>query len=49
MMGLLCVMYPIWWMDGLLENLYLKVAVFIACYGGFLGHLFWYLQNRKHL
>ena len=49
MMGFLCVMYPIWWISGSLDSIALKVAVFIPCYGGFLAHLVWYLQNRKNL
>jgi hypothetical protein len=49
MMGFLCIMYPIWWMDGSLHTTLLKIVTFIPSYGGFFAHLGWYLQNRKYL
>jgi hypothetical protein len=51
--GLGVIMYPIWWMDGTLngdsfaDELYLKIGLAIASYGGFIGHLVWYFQNIR--
>jgi hypothetical protein len=34
-------------MNGYLDTLYLKIATFIAAYGGFAGNLVWYIQWIK--
>lgn len=46
-MLVMCILYPFWWYNGYLDTTYLKIAVAIASYGGFLGSLFWYLDYRK--
>tara|TARA_R100001463_G_C3474649_1_gene216262 strand:+ start:224 stop:418 length:195 start_codon:yes stop_codon:yes gene_type:complete len=44
----MCILYPFWWVNGYLDTAYLKIAVGIAAYGGFIGSLVWYLQYRKN-
>jgi hypothetical protein len=39
-----CCLYPLWYMNGYLDTLYLKIAVFIACYGSFIGGVIWYTR-----
>ena len=46
-MLIMCILYPVWLSKGYLDTTYLKIAVAIACYGGFLGSLFWYLDYIK--
>ncbi len=36
-----CILYPSWLKNGYLDNLYLKIAVFVACYGAFIANLLW--------
>ena len=44
------VLYPYWIVKGYLENWYLIISVFIACYGGLIGNIIWYknfIKNNK--
>jgi len=41
------ILWPFWLMNGYLDTLYLKIATFIAAYGGFAGNLVWYIQWIK--
>jgi hypothetical protein len=41
------VLYPSWLMDGYLDNLYLKIMVFITCYGGLIASIIWYINFIK--
>jgi len=34
------ILYPYWIVKGYLENWYLIISVFIACYGGLIGNIF---------
>jgi len=43
-LGAMCVFWPTWLRDGYLDTWYLKIATFIAVYGGFVGNLMWYIQ-----
>jgi len=46
-LGVMCVLWPFWLMNGYLDGWYLKLATFIAAYGGFTANLIYYIQNRK--
>jgi drug/metabolite transporter (DMT)-like permease len=46
-LGVMCVLWPFWLFNGYLDSWYLKIATFIAVYGGFVANLMWYLQYRK--
>lgn len=48
LLGSGCVMYPFWLMDGILDNWYLIITVFIASYGGFIANLVWYIKFIKN-
>lgn len=44
------ILYPFWLMDGYLDNWYLKIMLFIVCYGGLVVSSLWYynfLKNNK--
>lgn len=47
LLGVGCVMYPFWLMNGMLDNWYLIIAVFIASYVGFIANLIHYLKFLK--
>lgn len=43
-------LYPLWVMEGYLDDWYLKISVFIASYGGLIASIVWYykfLKNNK--
>lgn len=46
------VLYPIWWMEGTLdgdnifEEIYLKVGVAIASYGGLIANIIWMIRRK---
>lgn len=43
-------LYPLWIMEGYLDDWYLKISVFIASYGGLTASIIWYykfLKNNK--
>lgn len=42
-----CILYPGWVKDGYLDTWYLKIAVAIAAYGGFIGNAIWIYQDIK--
>lgn len=44
-LGVCMFLYPIWWKQGLLDGWYPKIGAGIAVYGGFIGHLVWYIKN----
>jgi hypothetical protein len=50
--GSAALLYPIWWINGVLDGdnltdeIYLKVGVGIAAYGGTIGHAIWYFRNK---
>jgi hypothetical protein len=46
-LGIMCILWPFWLTNGYLDSWYLKIATFIAAYGGFVVNLVWYFQNRK--
>jgi hypothetical protein len=48
LLGVAAFLYPSWIMDGYLEDWYPKIGAFVAIYGGFVGSLFWYLQNKNN-
>lgn len=47
-LGVCMFLYPIWWKEGLLDGWYPRIGAGIAVYGGFAGHLAWYLMNKKN-
>lgn len=48
-LGICTFLYPFWIADGYLYELYPTIGAGIAVYGGFVGNLVWYIQNRKGL
>jgi hypothetical protein len=46
-LGVMGILWPFWLVDGYLDSWYLKIATFIAVYGGFTANLVWYLQYKK--
>ena len=42
-----CILYPGWVKEGYLNTWYLKIAVGIAAYGGFIGTLIWLYRDIK--
>lgn len=48
-LGVAAFLYPTWIRDGYLEDWYPKFGAFIAIYGGLVGSVVWYIQNRKNL
>ena len=46
--GIAGFLYPTWIKEGYLEDWYPKIGAFIAIYGGFVGSLVWYIQNKKN-
>ena len=42
-----CIKWPSWLVEGYLDSMYLKVATFLAAYGGFVGSLIWYIKWTK--
>jgi hypothetical protein len=46
-LGIMGILWPFWLVDGYLDSWYLKIATFIAVYGGFTANLVWYLQYKK--
>ena len=52
-LGICMFLYPIWWINGnldgdtLAEDIYIKSATAIAIYGGFVGHLVWFIQKIR--
>jgi len=47
LLGIGCVLYPFWWMDGYLDNAYLKISVAIACYGGLIANIAYLIKSKK--
>jgi hypothetical protein len=47
-LGIAGCLYPGWIKDGYLEDWYPRIGAFVAIYGGFVGSLVWYLQNKKY-
>ena len=47
-LGTAAVLWPFWLVNGYLEDWYPKIGAFIAIYGGFVGSLVWYIQNKKN-
>jgi hypothetical protein len=47
-LGVMGILWPFWLANGYLDSWYLKIATFIAVYGGFTANLVWYLQYRKN-
>ena len=43
-LGAMCICWPFWLQDGYLDTWYLKIATFIAAYGGFSANLVWYIR-----
>lgn len=43
-----CICWPFWLKNGFLDTTYLKVATFIATYGGAAANIVWYLKFRKN-
>jgi len=41
------ILYPIWLTQGYLDDWYLKIAVFVACYGGLIVSSMWYKDFLK--
>jgi len=41
-------LYPLWIMEGYLDDWYLKISVFIASYGGLIASIIWYYQFLKN-
>lgn len=41
------VLYPFWLVNGYLDTMYLKIAVAIAAYGGFIGNVVWLYKDIK--
>ena len=48
-LGILGFLYPGWYQDGYLDDLYPRIGAFVSIYGGFVGALIWYIQNFKNL
>ena len=48
-LGILGFLYPGWYQDGYLDDLYPSIGAFVSIYGGFVGALIWYIQNFKNL
>jgi len=42
-----CILYPGWVKDGYLNTWYLKIAVGIAAYGGFIANALWLYKDVK--
>lgn len=47
-LGIAGFLYPGWIRDGYLEDWYPRIGAAVAIYGGFIGSLVWYLQNKKY-
>lgn len=48
LLGLMfCILYPTWVMDGYLDTWYLKIAVGVAAYGGFIATSVWLYKDIK--
>ena len=43
-----CVKYPGWVIDGYLDTMYLKIAVFVAAYGGLIATIVWLYKDIKN-
>ena len=43
-----CVKYPGWVIDGYLDTMYLKIAVFVAAYGGLIANIVWLYKDIKN-
>jgi hypothetical protein len=48
-LGIAAFLYPTWIRDGYLEDWYPRIGSFVAIYGGFIGSLVWYIQNKHTL
>ena len=48
-LGICMFLYPLWISEGYLYEWYPIIGAGIAVYGGFVGSLVWYIQNRKGL
>jgi hypothetical protein len=46
-LGIGCILWPKWLINGQLDSWYLKIATFIAAYGGFIANLIWYIQHVR--
>lgn len=46
-LGAMCVLWPGWLRDGYIDTWYLKIATFIAVYGGFTANLVWWIQHVR--
>lgn len=42
-----CILYPVWVINGYLDTWYLKIAVGIAAYGGFIANVVWVYKDIK--
>ena len=42
-----CILYPGWVINGYLDTWYLKIAVGIAAYGGFIANVVWVYKDIK--
>lgn len=42
-----CILYPNWVIDGYLDTWYLKIAVGVAAYGGFIATFVWLYKDIK--
>ncbi len=42
-----CILYPSWLIEGYLDTWYLKIAVGIAAYGGFIAAVVWLYKDIK--
>lgn len=41
------ILYPFWLLEGYLNDWYLKIMVFVACYGGLIASVAWYKDFLK--
>jgi len=41
------ILWPIWFKNGYLEELYPRIGSFIAVYGGLIANIFYFIKNRK--
>ena len=46
-LGVASILWPFWLANGYLDSWYLKIATFIAVYGGLAANFVWYFQSRK--
>jgi hypothetical protein len=46
LLGIGCILYPMWLDQGYLDTDYAKIAVALVCYGGVFANIVYIIRNR---